>query len=106
VITLQLSGDPDLAAAVQRAYAVGEYRVALQRWIEGVTKQSKSRYVPPMKLAQLYVRLGDRDRAFEWLQKAYAQRSAPLVYLNVDPRYDRLRSDPRFTGLLGTIWLR
>ena len=106
VTTLRLSGDAELAAAVQRAYTAGGYRVALQRWIEGITEQSKSRYVPPIRFAQLYVRLGERDKAFEWLEKAYALRSAPLVYLNVDPRYDSLRSDPRFTELLGKIGLR
>src|SRR5712691_4141163 len=82
---LQLSGNPDLATAAHRAYAVGGYRIALRRWLDGINEQAKSRYVSPMKFAQLYTRLGDRDQAFEWLQKAYDQRSAPLMYLNVDP---------------------
>jgi adenylate cyclase len=106
VATLRLSGSSDLATAVQHGFSAGGYRVAMQRWIEGVTQESKSRYVSPMKLAQLYARLGERDPAFQWLQKAYDDRSVQLVYLNVDPRYDGIRSDPRFRQLRDKIGLR
>ena len=106
VTALRLSGDSDLATAVERAYAAGGYPSALRRWLDGVREQSNSRYVSPMKIARLYIRLGERDEAFDWLQKAYDQRSAPLVYLKVDPQYDSLRSDLRFAGLLGKMGLR
>jgi tetratricopeptide (TPR) repeat protein len=106
VIALRLSGEAELAAAVQRAYTTGGYRAALERWLEGVREQSQSHYVSPMKFAQLYTRLGDKDQAFAWLQKAYEERSAPMVYLNVDPRYDGLRADPRFAGLLKKLKLQ
>ena len=97
---LRLSGNPDLANAVQHAYTDGGYKAALQSWLNGVALESKSHYVSPMRFAQLYTRLGDRDQAFEWLQKAYARRCGPLVYLNVDPQYNSLRPDPRFRQLL------
>ena len=48
----------------------------------------------------IYAGLGDKDQALKWLQEAYEERAGWLVYLNVDPRYDSLRSDPRFTDLL------
>ncbi len=44
--------------------------------------------------------LGEKDRAFEWLEKAYEERSDLLVYLKVEPRLDSLRGDPRFADLL------
>jgi TolB-like protein/Tfp pilus assembly protein PilF len=51
-------------------------------------------------VAVIHAGLGDTDRAFAWLEQAYAKRSPRMVYLNVDPRLDGLRSDPRFATLL------
>ena len=50
--------------------------------------------------ALLYSGLGDKDRAFEWLEKAYQERSPVFEYLEVEPFYDGLRSDPRVIDLL------
>ena len=49
--------------------------------------------------------LDQRDQAFEWLHKAVDQRSGWLVYLNVDPIWDPIRSDPRFADVLQRIGL-
>jgi len=106
VTVLRLSGNPNLAAAVHRAYAVGGYRVALRSWLDGINEQANTRYVSPTRIAQFYTRLGERDQAFEWLRKAFDERSAQLVYINVDPQYDNLRSDPRFAELVRKIGLR
>jgi hypothetical protein len=48
---------------------------------------------------------GERDEAFQWLEKAYHERSAWLVCARVDPKYDNLRSDPRFADLLRRLGL-
>ncbi|HJX92731.1 MAG TPA: hypothetical protein VJ372_19705, partial [Pyrinomonadaceae bacterium] len=45
-----------------------------------------------------YVRLGDREQAIQWLEKAYEDRAA-LLWLKGDPRWDGLRSDPRFADI-------
>ena len=64
-----------------------------------VIELSKHRYVPASKIAVIYAALGERDRAFEWLEKALAERSAgPGIVHN--PRFEPLRSDPRFQALL------
>jgi hypothetical protein len=60
----------------------------------------------PEEIASFYARLGEPDRAFPWLEKAYTYRSARLTLLKVDPRYDNLRADPRFADLLGRIGLQ
>ncbi len=60
----------------------------------------------PEEVASFYARLGESDRAFAWLEKSYANRSARLTLLKVDPRYDNLRADPRFTDLLNRIGLQ
>jgi len=62
-------------------------------------KTSKE-YVSPTGVAILYTGLGDKEAAFQWLERAYAAHDSQLQYLKVDPRYDSLRSDPRFTDLL------
>jgi TolB-like protein/Tfp pilus assembly protein PilF len=64
---------------------------------------SKSVYVSPWCFALVYTGLGDKDRAFFWLEKAFSERSADLIALKVTPAYDSLRSDARFTDLLTRV---
>ena len=61
-----------------------------------------------MTSARIYAALGGQDKAFEWLRKAYADRSiaAQTFGIKVDPAFDPLRSDPRFTDLLRRINLQ
>jgi TolB-like protein/Flp pilus assembly protein TadD len=61
-----------------------------------------SPYVCPYEVAGVYAQLGDKDRAFEWLDKAYRNRSC-LYWLRQDPRFDSIHSDARFHQLLGKI---
>jgi serine/threonine protein kinase/tetratricopeptide (TPR) repeat protein len=63
---------------------------------------ARSQYVCPYEVAGVYAQLGDNDRAFEWLDKAYKNRSC-LYWVRVDPRFDSIRSDPRFQGLLAKM---
>ena len=51
-------------------------------------------------IAVTYAALGDKDQAFAWLEKAFAERSDSLTLIKVDPAFDSLRSDPRFANLL------
>jgi len=60
----------------------------------------------PDARAVLYARLGETDRALEWLEKAYQERSPTMVRLGVDQVWDSLRSDPRFQDLLRRVGLR
>ena len=61
---------------------------------------SVQRYVPPYAMALVYAGLGDRDAAFAWLEKAYAEHDVHLMYLPVDVKWDPYRSDSRFVQLL------
>ena len=61
---------------------------------------SKQVYVPASSFAWVYMGLGEKDKAFESLQKSYDERSIGMRAIKVDPMYDPLRSDPRFTDLL------
>ena len=53
----------------------------------------------PHDVALLYAQLGDRDEAFAWLEKAYANRLFGLLFLKVSPEWDGIRDDPRFAAL-------
>lgn len=64
-----------------------------------------NRYVSPCGFAFIHAALGEKDKAFTWLEKAYEQHCAELFDLKVEPKYDSLRPDPRFTHLLERIGL-
>ena len=61
---------------------------------------SSQRYVPPYALALVHAGLGDADAVFEWLDRAYAARDVHLMFLTVDVKWDRYRTDRRFGELL------
>lgn len=73
--------------------------------IEDLRGLSEQGYVPPYYSVVLYLALGEKDQAFEWLEKAYDERSDFLVFLGQDPLFDSLRSDPRFADLARRVGL-
>ena len=76
-------------------------RTAEARDLLGALEMASSQqYVPPYALALVHAGLGDADAAFEWLDRAYAARDVHLMFLTVDVKWDRYRSDPRFGDLL------
>jgi eukaryotic-like serine/threonine-protein kinase len=73
--------------------------------LEELNARAKRRYVSPVAQAQLYVTLGERDRAFEWMDRAYEDRRGWLAYLKIEPMLDGVRDDPRFNRLLQRLRL-
>lgn len=61
------------------------------------------KYVSPTELSILYAALGDKEKAFASLEKAYAERDFQLTDLKVEPGYDALRDDSRFADLLRRV---
>ena len=57
-------------------------------------------YVPPYAIAQVYIGLGESNLAFEWLDRAFKDRSTSMAYLRVDSSLNPLRADRRFDALL------
>jgi TolB-like protein/Flp pilus assembly protein TadD len=93
-------GLPIYVASLGHAYALaGRNSEALQ--ILNQLQEQRTRTPPsPYHIALVYIGLGDKENAFEWLEEAYVQRSSYLVFLKEGPRFDRLRDDPRFQDLL------
>ncbi len=69
-------------------------------------EKAGTKYVSPYKIALLYTRIGEKDKAFEYLDKAYNERSPLLVAIRSDPELDTLRSDDRFADLLQRVGLQ
>jgi tetratricopeptide (TPR) repeat protein len=82
-----------------RAYGRGGYRGARRWLVDYMVNRSKNEYVSPYSISTIYADLGESNRAFEWLEKAFAQQDPCLVRMNVQPEFDPLRADPRFENL-------
>jgi serine/threonine-protein kinase len=99
------AGNPVGVAPLARAYALSGKRAEAQKTLAELQKLSERNYVSPASIALIYVALGDKDQAFAWLEKADKERDGSLARLRVDPRFDSLRSDPRFADLAKRVGL-
>ncbi|HEV8133495.1 MAG TPA: protein kinase [Pyrinomonadaceae bacterium] len=93
-------GKPLGIAALAHAFALAGKRMEAQDRIAELLELSKKRFVSEASIAMVYIALGNKDQAFAWLEKADKARDALLARVKVDPRFDPLRSDPRFTDLM------
>ncbi len=84
--------------------AAGNHEVARQILTE-LELLARRRYVDAVPLALVYLRMGDRGTAFSYLDKAYTDRSSSIPWVRAEPRFDPVRSDPRYLGLLKRIGL-
>jgi len=99
-----LSGvDPELLAARGHFHAINGDRGIAHEVLNQLSQMAKERYVPAYYFAKIYIGLGDNDQAFEWLNRAYDERYGLLGYMNVEPIFDPIRSDPRFLELTRRI---
>ncbi|MCI0698135.1 protein kinase [candidate division KSB1 bacterium] len=103
---ISLLGDDAFNVVPACTHAMSGRTDEARKILQEVSALSKERYVSRYFTAAVYVGLNEKDQAFEWLKKAYEERDGWLVFLKIDPRCDRLRSDPRFTDLLKKVGLR
>lgn len=88
---------------LRQAYAASGYKEMRTLEVKLIKEQSRRQSASPSELARLCASIGQIDEAFEWLNKAHAARADAMIWIKVDPRYDNLRSDPRFSGLLKRV---
>jgi len=91
---------PLVATALGHAYALAGRTREARKLLGNLEDSSKGGCVAGYHVAAIYAALGDNDRVFECLEKAYEDRSLWMAHLRVMPRLDPLRSDPRFQDLL------
>ncbi len=99
-------GRPGATALLAIAYARSGRREDAQKILDNLQSVSVNHYVPPYYLAMITAGLGDKDRAFAWLEKAYQERSGWIPWLKQDPLADSLRTDARFSDLLRRVGLK
>jgi serine/threonine protein kinase/tetratricopeptide (TPR) repeat protein len=96
--------DLDATAGLAHVYATLGKRAEAEKILDELQRQSKTGYVSPYMIAVIYSGLGQKDKAFEFLEKAYQERSPDIAYfLKADLRLDTLRPDPRFQDLLRRV---
>jgi TolB-like protein/Tfp pilus assembly protein PilF/predicted Ser/Thr protein kinase len=92
-------GNTQVLSSLGYAFAVVGRRAEAQRVLDRLNEVSKQEYVPAEYRARIYAGLGEKDKAFEWLEKAYEEHTTGLA-ITASPMYDPVRSDPRFQDLL------
>jgi tetratricopeptide (TPR) repeat protein len=86
-------------ASLAYIYAVSGNRYEARKMLNELKELAKKRYIPPGNFALIYIGLGEKDEAFACLENSFVNHSI-YPFIKVDPMYDSLRSDPRFTNLL------
>jgi tetratricopeptide (TPR) repeat protein len=97
---------PRTRAALGRTLALSGKRDKALEVLRELYDLSASRYVSPFEVASLHFALEQNDEGFDWLKKAFQDRCFELVSLNVDPRFDSIKADPRFGPLSDQLGLR
>ncbi|HAF13004.1 MAG TPA: hypothetical protein DCK99_04735, partial [Blastocatellia bacterium] len=92
-------------AGLGHVYAVSGNKSEARRVLDELKRVSGQEYVPATSIALIYAGLGEKDQAFAWLDKGYEQRAFQLQGIKVEPRWDSLRSDPRFQDLMRRVGL-
>ena len=99
--------DLALVGEVQSIYKQSGYKAAVNRTIELYKKRREHSYIDPGFVAEEYAFLGDKDHVFEWLEKAFQEKSDEMASLRIRRCFDFLRADPRYKDLerrVGYTW--
>jgi tetratricopeptide (TPR) repeat protein len=93
---------------VAQALALSGRRKEALEELQRLRELSATRHVQALDFATVYASLGEKEKAFEWLERAYEDRSTNLGFLAQDPTFDSLHNEPRFTALVERIgvWKR
>ena len=101
----QVAIDPDSSgtlglAALAGAFGMSGNRIKAMEILSRLKRAESDQWVCPYEMAAAYATLRDSEEVFRYLDKSYRERSGCLPDLLTDPRFDAVRSDPRFAGLL------
>ncbi len=102
-ISAMSPGHQMIIAALGHAFAAGGKKEDAENMLELLQDKAKGQYVASYCFAAIYAGLEQRDQSIAWLERAYHDRDGLLLFLAVDPRFDKLRTDIRFMRLLKQI---
>jgi hypothetical protein len=80
-------------------------RSEAEKIIQELKERTAREYIDPVLIAYIYIALGDKGEAFVWMDKARQERSGLICWLQVEPKFDPVRSDPRFAELVHRMGL-
>jgi len=80
-------------------------RSEAEKIIQNLKERTAREYIDPCLIAYIYIALGDKDEAFAWMDKAFQERSGMICWLQIEPKFDPIRSDPRFANLVHRMGL-
>lgn len=100
-----LGNNSEVLSRLGYLYASAKRRAAARMILQKLKELRKRRYVAAYDVAVVYAALGEKERAFAWLETAFAEHDEGLCQLGIDSTIDSLRSDPRFTDLLYRVGL-
>ena len=95
--------DPKKLAQLREAMAKSGAQGYWKRTLENYRESAKLHYVQPLLVAEACARVGDKECAFQWLEKGFQERDGLMINLKVEPVFDGLHGDPRFTDLVRRI---
>jgi tetratricopeptide (TPR) repeat protein len=98
-IAQTMETQPIITGFLGYAYGRNGQRDKAMETITELNQLGAHRFVSPYCQALIYLGLGEKSRAIDWLEKAYDERSPWLDWLKVESAFDPLRSDPRFQAL-------
>jgi TolB-like protein/Tfp pilus assembly protein PilF len=90
-------------ATLAQAFAAAGRIADAKKLLDKLLTRGTEQYVPSYWIALVYTSMGNKDEAMKYLERAFLERSSWLVWANVEPRFDSLRSDARFASLLARI---
>jgi TolB-like protein/Tfp pilus assembly protein PilF len=96
---------PEQLQVLKETYAKAGWKAFWQAVLNGFLERGRDNYQPPFLFAVFYARLGEKDQAFAYLEKAYADRDFRVTLIRVSFEFDSLRSDPRYADLTKRIGL-
>ena len=96
---------PAILAELGYAYATSGRKAEAQEIIKELRERATREFIDPVNNAIIYIGLGEKDQAFASLEKAYQEHSVSIIWLNTEPKFDSLRSDPRFGDLMQRVGL-
>ena len=97
--------DQNYLAALGHVYASSGNTPAARNILDTLFALNKREHVSPFFIALVYTGLNDKEKALEWLQKAYEEKSGSVRYLKMEPRLQNLRNEPRYVELMKKIGL-
>ena len=97
--------DTETMSAMGYVYAAGGQMEDARRIRDRLVDIANEIYVSPYSLARIHLAVEDIDQAFECLERTFEERHGILTYIKVEPFFDRIRSDPRYTDLLRRMGL-